>query len=184
MLLFSADPPQFSPATATATPTEGEQFTVSFDIDANPAVISDNITLTKNSAPVTDTRVTVTATNLTIASVTHDDSGEYQVTAGNVVGSGTFTLTVDVYCECVCVCVCVCTCVCGILHSLLNLRGGGSTEQITNTYVYQQSCQGPLYTSRTLVTVFLLCTVLANHRKTTSHDCSELTSNQSWSSSE
>ena len=96
----SADPPQFSPATTTVTPTEGEQLAISYSLNANPPVISDNITLTKNSALVTDTRVTVTATSLTIASVTRDDSGEYQVTARNVVGSGTFALTVNMYCEC------------------------------------------------------------------------------------
>ena len=103
----SPAPPQFTPATATATPTEGEQLTFPFQLSGNPPP---NITLTKNSAPVTDTRFTVTATSLTIASVTRDDSGEYQITASNGLDSDTFTLTVDVYCECVCVCVRVHTC--------------------------------------------------------------------------
>ena len=98
--LCSADPPQFSPSTATATPTDGEQLTLSFSIDANPPPSSDNITLTRSGTPVTDARVTVNTTSLTIAGVTRGDSGEYQITASNVVGSATFTLTVDVYCEC------------------------------------------------------------------------------------
>ena len=102
MLLCSAVLPQFSPATATATPTEGDHFTFSLPLGANPPPI-DNITLTSSSAPVTDTRFTVTATSLTIANITRDDGGEYQITASNVVGSDTFTLTVDVYCECACV---------------------------------------------------------------------------------
>ena len=98
--LFSADPPQFSPSTATATPTEGEQLTLSFSIDANPPPSSDNITLTRSGTLVTDARLPVTTTSLTIADVTRYDSGEYQITASNVAGSATFTLTVDVYCEC------------------------------------------------------------------------------------
>ena len=100
MSLCSADPPQFSPSTATATPKEGEQFTLSFSIEANPPPSSDNITLSRSGTPVTDTRVTVTTTSLTIDDVTRGDSGEYQITASNVAGSATFTLTVDVYCEC------------------------------------------------------------------------------------
>ena len=98
--LCPADPPQFSPSTATETPTEGGQLTLSFSIDANPPPSSDNITLTRSGTPVTDTRVTVTTTSLTIADVTRNDSGEYQITTSNVAGSATFTLTVDVYCEC------------------------------------------------------------------------------------
>ena len=98
--LYFIDPPQFSPTTTTRTPTEGEQLTLSFSIDANPPATNDNITLTKNGTLVTDTRFTVNATSLTIADVTHNDSGVYQITASNVAGSGTFTLTVDVYCEC------------------------------------------------------------------------------------
>ena len=86
---------------AMATPNEGEQFTFSFQLSANPPP---NITLTRSSEPVNDTRFTVTTTSLTTADVTRDDSGEYQITASNVVGSDTFTLTVDVHCECVCVC--------------------------------------------------------------------------------
>ena len=98
MSLCSADPPQFSPSTATATPTEGEQLTLSFSLEASPPPTIDNITL--NGSLVTDTRVTVTTRSLTIADVTRSDSGEYQITASNVAGSATFTLTVDVYCEC------------------------------------------------------------------------------------
>ena len=78
------------------TPTEREQLTLSFSIDANPPATNDNITLAKNGVPLTDTRFTVTATSLTIADITHDDSGVYQITASNVAGSGTFTLTVNV----------------------------------------------------------------------------------------
>ena len=82
----------------TATPTEGERFTILFMLSANPPP---NINLTKSGAPVNGARFTVTTTSLTIADVTRNDSGEYQITASNVVGSDTFTLTVDVYCECV-----------------------------------------------------------------------------------
>ena len=96
---FSADPPQFSPTTATETPTGGKSFTFSLPLEANPIPTVDNIILTKSGVPVTDTRFTVTATSLTIADVTRDDSGEYQITASNVVGSDTFTLILDVYCE-------------------------------------------------------------------------------------
>ena len=98
----AVDPPQFSPTTATATPTEGDQFMFSLFIDANPPPTIDNTTL--DGTLVNDTRFTVTATSLTIAVVTRNDSGVYQITASNVAGSGTFTLTVDVYCECVCMC--------------------------------------------------------------------------------
>ena len=98
--LCSADPPQFSPSTATATPIEGEQLTISFSVEAKPPLTSDNITLTRSDTPVTDARVAVTTTSLTIADVTRSDSGDYQITASNVAGSATFTLTVDVYCEC------------------------------------------------------------------------------------
>ena len=83
---------------ATATPTEGEQFNFSFNLSANPPP---NTTLTRSGVPVTDARFTVNTTSFTIVDVTRDDSGEYQITASNVVGSDTFTLTVDVYCECV-----------------------------------------------------------------------------------
>ena len=82
---------------AMATPPEGERFSFPFQLSANP---SPNINLTRSGTPVTDVRVTVTTTSLTIAGVTRGDSGEYQITASNVVGSATFTLTVDVYCEC------------------------------------------------------------------------------------
>ena len=98
MSLCSADPPQFSPSTATATPTEKGQLTLSFSIEATPLPTVDNVAL--NGSLVTDILVTVTTTSLTIADVTRDNSGEYQITASNVVGSATFTLTVDVYCEC------------------------------------------------------------------------------------
>ena len=97
----AVDPPQFSPTTATAIPTEGDQFMLSLSIDANPPPTIANITF--NGTLVNDTRFAVTATSLTIADVTRNDSGVYQITASNVAGSGTFTLTVDVYCECVCV---------------------------------------------------------------------------------
>ena len=102
----AVDPPQFSPTTATATPTEEDQFMFSLSIDANPPPTIDNITF--NGTLVTDTRFTVTATSLTIADITRDDSGVYQITASNVAVSDTFTLTVDVYCECVCMCNMVC----------------------------------------------------------------------------
>ena len=39
---------------------------------------------------------------MTIADVTGDDSGVYQITGSNVAGSDTFTLTVNVYYECMC----------------------------------------------------------------------------------
>ena len=98
MSLCSADPPQFSSPTGTATPTEGDQFAFPLSLEGNPLPTIDNATL--NGALVTDTRFTVTTTSVTIADVTRDDGGEYQITASNVVGSDTFTLTVDVYCEC------------------------------------------------------------------------------------
>ena len=100
LFLCSADPPQFSPSTATATPTEGGQLSLFFSIDANPPPSSGNITPTRSGTLVTDVRVTVNTTSLTIADVTRGDSGEYQIRASNVAGSATFTLTVDVYCEC------------------------------------------------------------------------------------
>lgn len=87
---------------ATVTPTEGKDFSFLFQLSGEPLP---SVTLTKNSVPVTGTRVTVTTTNLTIANVTRDDNGMYQITASNVLGSDVLTLTVDVYCECVCVCV-------------------------------------------------------------------------------
>ena len=74
------------------------KLTLSFSIDANPPSTIDNVTL--NSSLVTDERMTVTTTSLTIADVTRDDSGAYQITVSNVAGSATFTLSVDVYCEC------------------------------------------------------------------------------------
>ena len=80
-----------------ATPPEGKQFAFHFRLSANPPP---NINLTRSGTSVTDTRATVATTTLTIASVTRGDSGEYRITASNVVGSATFTLTVDVYCEC------------------------------------------------------------------------------------
>ena len=101
----AVDPPQFSPTTATATPREGDQFMLPLSIDANPPPTIANITL--DGALVNDTRFTVTATSLTIADVTRNDSGVYQITASNVAGSDSFTLTVDVYCECVCSMVCL-----------------------------------------------------------------------------
>ena len=85
-------------ATDTATPTEGEQFVRSLPL-VPPIPIVD-IALTNDGALVNDTRFTVTATSLTIADVTRNDSGVYQITASNVAGSDNFTLTVDVYCEC------------------------------------------------------------------------------------
>ena len=94
----AAVPPQFSVATDTTTPTEGEQFVRSLPL-VPPIPIVD-IALTNNGALVNDTRFTVTATSLTIADVTRNDSGVYQIIASNVAGSDTFTLTVDVYCEC------------------------------------------------------------------------------------
>ena len=71
----SADPPHLSPTTATAISTVGVQLTISLLLAANLAV--DNIALTKNGVPVTDTRFTVTATSLPIVNVTPDDSGVY-----------------------------------------------------------------------------------------------------------
>ena len=94
----AAVPPQFSVATDTATPTEGEQFMLTLSLV--PPIPTVDITLTKIGVPITDTRFSVAATNLTIADVTRDDSGVYQITASNVAGSDTFTLTVNVYCEC------------------------------------------------------------------------------------
>ena len=41
----------------------------------------------QDSAPVADASITVTTTSLTIDDVTRDDSGEYQITASNVVKS-------------------------------------------------------------------------------------------------
>ena len=82
---------------AMATPPEGERFSFPYQLSANP---SPNINLTRSGTPVTDTRFTVTTTSLTIADVTRNDSGEYQITASNVAGSATFILTVDVYCKC------------------------------------------------------------------------------------
>ena len=79
-----------------ATPPEGKQFTFHFQLSANPPP---NINLTRSGTSVTDTRATVATTTLTIAGVTRGDSGEYRITASNVVGSATFTLTVEVYCE-------------------------------------------------------------------------------------
>ena len=99
----AVDPPRFSPTTATITPTEGELFTFSLPFEANPSLNSSGIALTKNGVPVNDTRFSVTVTGLTIADITRNDSGVYQITASNVAGSDTFTLTVDVYCKCVCI---------------------------------------------------------------------------------
>ena len=89
--LCSTDPHQFPPSTATATPTVGEQLMLS--IEASPLPTTENVTL--NGSLVTDVMVNVTTTSLTIANVTRNDSGEYQITASNVAGSATFTLTVD-----------------------------------------------------------------------------------------
>lgn len=77
------------------TVKEGESAPISFNVDANPAVTAENITVTIGGQPVgfntsfNGTTVTVTLLNLR-------DSGQYQVKATNIVGMDSIAFQVNV----------------------------------------------------------------------------------------
>ena len=74
---------------------EGDSATVSFTVDANPAVTANNITVTVGgqsvefSTSLNGTMVTITLLNLRV-------SGQYQVEATNIVGTDSVSFQVNV----------------------------------------------------------------------------------------
>ena len=98
------------------TPTEGEQFSYQFTLDANPVPTEFNWTR-NDTAVVNGTRISVTVNSITISSVSRSDSGTYQVVSRNSVGMGSGTFTLNVLCECLSESMSLCTCV---LHLLVD----------------------------------------------------------------
>ena len=93
----SADPPEYTPSASPTTILEGAHFEYTFEFAANPP--PDSFMWTRNNQTISDSRVTVSARDITIMDTVRDDSGVYRVTSSNAAGVGSASFTLNVQCE-------------------------------------------------------------------------------------
>ena len=94
-----ADPPVYSilPNQST-TVLEGEDFTYSFGLNANPTFI--NFTWSRDGQVISSGgRITTSVSTVNIISTTRSDSGVYEVVSYNEAGRVAGNFTLDVQCE-------------------------------------------------------------------------------------
>ena len=92
------DPPEYTASTDPTTVLESKNVSYTFQFAANPA--PDSFMWTKNDQTISDGRVTVSVSGLTITGTTRDHSGVYQVNSSNAAGVGSGSFTLNVQCEC------------------------------------------------------------------------------------
>ena len=98
-LYTHADPPVYSllPNQPT-TMLEGEGFTYSFGLEANPTPV--NFTWSRDSQVISSGgRIATSVSTISITSTTRSDSGVYEVVSYNEAGRGAGNFTLDVQCE-------------------------------------------------------------------------------------
>ena len=99
VIFLYSDPPVYSllpnqPATAL----EGEDFTYSFGLDADP--IPTNFTWSRDGQVISSGgRIATSVSTITITNTTRSDSGVYEVVSYNEGGRGAGNFTPDVQCE-------------------------------------------------------------------------------------
>ena len=75
---------------------EGQTATVTFEVDANPQIVADNVSVSVNSPAIQIIGDNVT---LTFSNLVRSNDGEHTVTVSNSEGSDTENFTLSVYCK-------------------------------------------------------------------------------------
>ena len=98
-IIVILDPPVYnSLPNQTTTVLEGEDFILSFGLDANPTPT--NFTWSKDGKVISSGgRIATSASTISITSTTRSDSGVYEVVSYNEAGRGAGNFTLDVQCE-------------------------------------------------------------------------------------
>ena len=99
MTHFNSDPPVYSLLSSQSTAVlEGESFTYSFGLDANPSPA--NFTWSRDGQVISSGgRIATSVSTISITSTTRSDSGVYEVVSYNEAGRGAGNFTLDVQCE-------------------------------------------------------------------------------------
>ena len=78
---------------------EGDSLWLSFNVEANPPITSNDVYIISSAAPYPNVNVTGSNVKLSFSNVRRTNAGMYEVIVKNTVGNSTLTFQLVVFCE-------------------------------------------------------------------------------------